>query len=148
MTEGPLDKRGLRDLFALGSLIPPLRPLLHALNRSLSRFNRYDSPKDVYVIGKPHTDKTRALTCLGGDRDRITTEIYDGQKWHELALTTDSLFIFPANLMSKQLNFEPTIHRYSVRKDQLLPIDPKPNISLMIGIVDQDYFKNLKKHFI
>jgi hypothetical protein len=114
----------------------------------LHRFNRYDSPEDAYVIGKPHTDTTRALTCLGGDRDRITTEIYDGQEWHELAFTTDSLFMFPANLMSKELNFEPTIHRYSIKKDTSFPTTSKPNISLVIGIVDQHYFKSLSKHFI
>lgn len=100
------------------------------------------------MIGKPHTDKTRALTCLGGDRDRITTEIYDGQKWHKLDFTCDSLFIFPSNFMSDKLNFEPTIHRYFINNDKSLPATPKPNISLMIGIVDKDYFKKLSNRFI
>ncbi len=147
MVEGPLDTRGVRDLFALGSLIPVLRPLLHAFNRSMRRFSRYRPPEDTHIIGNPHTDKSRALTCLGGDRDRITTEIHDGQEWHKLAYTTDSLYIFPSDLMSDQLNFEPTVHRYTIHKDESIPMTPKSNVTLMIGVIDQHYFQTIAKNF-
>ena len=147
MAEGLLDRKILRDLFALGSLVPGLRQSLHAFNQSLRPFSRYQVPDDAHIIGPPHTDASRTISCLGGDRDRITTEIYDGHQWHKLGFTPDSLYVFPSDALSNELNFEPTIHRYSTTKDRTYPVTDKPNVTLMIGIVNKNYFKPLAQNF-
>lgn len=147
MAEGPLDTKGLRDLFALASLVPGLRQPLHALNRLLRPFSRYPAPLDAHLIGAAHTDTSRAITCIGGDRDRITTEIHDGHQWHQLDFTPNSLFIFPADLMSEELNFQPTVHRYSTTKDRTRPTVEKPNVTLLLGLVNKAYFKSITHRF-
>ncbi len=127
----------MRDLFALCTLFPPLRALALALNRCLRRFELHEPPVGAQVIGQPHTDSARAITCLGGDRERMLTEILDETGWAPLSFETDSIYIMPSD-QCRAHDLEPTIHRYAIRHDEAGAERQRTstNATLLIGIVD------------
>ena len=61
---GVFDNNGLRDLFAFASLIPGLGALVHKLNRALDGNGEGTVPENFRIIGAPHTDGTKWITCL------------------------------------------------------------------------------------
>jgi hypothetical protein len=139
----PFDKNLISKLYRHASMIPGINFFLHLLNKSLYR--NYTYSKDLDIIAPQHIDAIRSFTLLAGDREAIVTEIFDGNQWHEIALTPKSLHMFPGNLLSKELGLEPTIHRYSLKKEvsDNNTIPPKPNLSLLLGLVDPKTFKPL-----
>ncbi len=139
-----LDVRLLRDVYAFGSLVPGVRQALVGINRYLSRHDRFKQPEGGFTIGKPHVDGTRLFTCLGGDRDRITTEVHDGESWHKLDMKDDSLYVFPAGVMSEELGIVPTLHRYFVDDDRSEAVNPPPNVTLVLGVLTAPYLDKLK----
>lgn len=132
MASSPFDKKLISTIYKHGSMIPGVNLILHQLNKTL--YQHYACSEEVDIIGPPHTDAIRSFTLLAGDRDAIITEIFDGNRWHELNLTPKSLHIFPSDLLSKELELEPTIHRYSIKKEiGDKNIRSKPNLTLLLG---------------
>lgn len=142
----PFDKKIVGRIFRFGSKIPGINLFLELLNRSV--FYRYLSPKDAAAIGPPHTDGIRTLTLLAGERDTIFTEIYDGKRWHEIPLTSKSLYILPSEFLSNKIGIKPTFHRISIRNNIGVNSESsKPNVTLLLGIVDAEKFKPFSKSF-
>jgi len=142
----PFDKSSISSIYRYCSKIPGLNYFLELLNRYV--FYKYTDREDAEVIGPPHIDYIRAQTLLAGDRESIVTEIYDGNCWYEIPLTPKSLHIFPGRFLSKEIGIKPTFHRYSMKKEVISKIaKPKPNITLLLGLVDPELFKPLAKHF-
>jgi hypothetical protein len=148
MAAGPFDKRWVRELFALGSLVPGVSQLIHKINNSFSDTKLAGLSGELNISGEAHFDSVRALTMLASDRDMISTEIFDGTHWHELPMDTNSLFIFPGKFLSKELGIEPALHRYSIKTQENQSITPKTNLTLLFGLVDRESFLPLSKFFM
>lgn len=135
-TVGFLSLRGLKDLFALGHLIPGINNLLDGLNKSLPGANKREVSENSILIGEPHVDN-KILTALISDRDIIKTQVYDEkqEQWVSLPLTIDSLAFFPARLMNKKLKISPTIHRILLSKVRDREEVLRPNITLNLSVV-------------
>lgn len=148
MAAGPFNLKLIRQLFALGSLIPRLSRVLHKINNSFIDTQRQGLAEGLNILGEPHLDSSRALTMLASDRDMISTDIFDGTQWHELPMDTNSLFIFPGTFLSEELGLEPTLHRYSIKTQENQSTTPKTNLSLLFGLVDRESYIPLSKFFM
>lgn len=135
-TTGFLGLRGLKDLYALGHLIPGINNILDGLNKSLPGANKREVSENAILIGEPHVDN-KILTALISDRDIIKTQVYDEkqEQWVTLPLTIDSLAFFPARLMNKKLQISPTIHRILLSKTRDGEEVLRPNITLNLSVV-------------
>ena len=56
----------------------------------------------------------------------------------------DSLYVFPAGVMSRELGIEPTLHRYFVDSDRSEAVDPPPNVTLVLGVLTRAYLDKLR----
>jgi hypothetical protein len=110
-TWGPLNRKGLADIFALISLAAPLRPLLDSFNTQFKRYDyQHTVPKGVNIIGKPHYDN-RYFSALSGDHSNIATEILVGKNWVHLPIDIDCFLVLPGLLAKKKFGLSPTLHR-------------------------------------
>lgn len=134
LAAGVFNTKGLRDLFAIASLIPWMGVFARKLKRSLvDKTNPKDS-EDYQVIGGPHVDGSNWLVGLTSQRDSIITEIHDGAQWVELPLTPYTLAIFPGQKIKGKLSVKPTEHRILIKKNKLRNF--QTNFTLNISIVD------------
>ena len=134
LAAGIFNTKGVRDLFAIASLIPGIGVFLRKLNRSLvDKTNSRDS-ESYQIIGGPHTDGNNWLVGLASERDSIITEIHDGAQWVELPLTPNTLAIFPGQKIKGKLAVEPTVHRILIKKNKVRNF--QTNFTLSINIVD------------
>jgi hypothetical protein len=110
MARGPFTLPGIADVYALLCLSPWIRSGLEKLN---ARFEKGDRKHAVAagqrIIGKPHYDG-RYFSALTGERDNIRTEVFDGRRWHDVALRPDELLVLPG-LAARKLGLKPTMHR-------------------------------------
>ena len=142
----PFDKSVFRKIYQYGSRLPVTNLLLNILNKTL--FTKYSDPVNADIVGPPHIDGSRSQTLLAGDRESIITEVYDGSYWHEIALTTSTLHIFPGKYLSKEIGIKPTYHRYSMKRGFSIDrTENSPNVTLLLGLVDANNFRALSKHF-
>ncbi len=142
----PFDKKSIAKIYKYGSRIPGINLFLDYLNRSV--FSNYSDFRDGEIVGPPHTDGIRSQTLLAGSRDSIVTEIYDGKSWHEIQLSTDSIYLFPGDYLSKEIGLEPTFHRYSMKKKINTDEESaKPNVTLLLGLLGAANFRSLSKYF-
>lgn len=148
MAAGPFNKKWIRDLYGLGSLVPGISHLLNKINNAFIQNSQERLPEGLRALGEPHIDGIRALTMLMSDRDVISTDIFDDYQWHEMQMDTESLFIFPGGFLSKELGLEPTLHRYSIKTHNNQTTTSKMNLTLLFGIVDLESFMPLSKFFI
>ncbi|MGI9542522.1 MAG: hypothetical protein ACR2MX_04635 [Cyclobacteriaceae bacterium] len=130
------DLKALRDLFALGSLIPGINILLRKINGFLFRFSKKKVPSDTLLVGEPHVDGPNILTALISNRDLLCTEVHGGKAgWVELPMSTDTLAIFPSEQLGKISTISPTTHRILFKETD----DPgeinKPNITLNLSVI-------------
>jgi hypothetical protein len=132
---GVFKRKGIRDLFAIASLIPGFRGLMATLNERMSVAGNGSTPKDFQVIGAPHFDSSRYITGLIGRRDNVDTQILWEDRWISLPVTADALAIFPSSKISSISNIPATRHRVLVHD---LPGDGSTasrNITLSLAIV-------------
>lgn len=133
---GVFDKKGLRDLFAIASLIPGLKGLMTMLNeRMLARVNW--SPKDYYTVGSPHVDGNKYITALSGRRDNLKTQILWEENWMSLPVTVDTLAIFPSKRISSLSDISATRHRVLLWELPDSESTAGQNITLSLSIVDR-----------
>jgi hypothetical protein len=110
-TWGPLNRKGLADIFALISLAAPLRPLFDSFNAQFKRYDyQHTVPEGVSIIGKPHYDD-RYFSALSGDRSNIATEILVGKNWVHLPIDMDCVVVLPGLLAEKKFGLRPMLHR-------------------------------------
>lgn len=131
------DFRWMRDLYALGTLIPGVNNVLRRINGSLLRFSKKHVPENAMIIGDPHVD-AKILTTLMSDRDVLKTEVYEnrrGRGWVELPLSCNSLAIFPSNLLSKKFKISPTTHRILLKKHNDGHEICKSNVTLNLSLI-------------
>jgi hypothetical protein len=120
----------LRDCTAFASLIPGLRDVLRRLNRSMIPFSHKCVQKGTRIIGSPHSDGSKIVSALLGERETITTEIRTGQQWVNLPLTPNRLTIIPGQQIDPHLGILPTWHRILVQENTPLEQPAKRNITL------------------
>lgn len=133
---GFLGVKGVKDLYALGHLVPGINFLLEGINKSLPEAQKRRVNGNAILIGEPHVDN-KILTGLVSDRDIVETEVYDDKRkqWVSLPVTTDSLVFFPARLMNKKSKIPPTLHRVLLSKARDREEVLRPNITLNISVV-------------
>ncbi len=131
-TARPFQRKFLREMFALGRMLPRVGPMLERINQyALQRSPQDLLPAGAEMAGEPHTDN-RLFSCLTSRRVGVRTEFLgeDGA-WRELPVNADSLVIFPGNLARQALGLEPTYHRI------LYTGDGEPgamNATMMVGL--------------
>lgn len=129
------NRRYLRHVYALMSLVPGVGRRVQYLNRKLS-----DSPYNFIPVGKtlvgpPHTDGSRYLTLLAGNRLVISTEIFDNGRWIEIPVAQNSLSILPTNLYEKRYGLPATVHRYLIARSDPKATADNLNVTLLIGVI-------------
>jgi hypothetical protein len=107
---GPLRHPGISDLFAMLSLAGPLRRSLARVNARFASSTRTAIPDGTLLIGKAHYDG-RYFSAMSGDRSNISTEVFDGKRWHELPMSRDSLVVVPGLHAEAEFGIKPTLHR-------------------------------------
>ena len=126
----------MRDLFALGNLIPGINIILRWINGFLFKFSDKEVPPNSLLVGEPHVDGPNFLTALISDRDLLCTEVHGGEEgWVELPLSSDSIAIFPSEQLSKVATIIPTIHRILFKTQMSSREIPKPNITLVLSVI-------------
>ncbi|MCA9422069.1 MAG: hypothetical protein KC592_13690 [Nitrospira sp.] len=135
MAKGVLNRKILRDLFGLSLLMPGMNGLLCRLNALLDKGPIDPSEKGRLTIGAGHVDGSKLLTGLASERDILTTQIYTGERWVDLPLTSDSLAIFPSQKITKEFGFAPTVHRILMEKETPSGGGTKRNVTLSLSIV-------------
>lgn len=134
LINGPFDLYFISKLFRYISMIPILNLVLNPINRIF--FKKYSRKlTDYEIIGPAHVD-SRSFTMLMGNRDAIVTEVYDNESWHEIELSPRSMHVFPGKCFHKEIGLKPTYHRYSIFNKATNNGNRKPNITLLLGIVD------------
>lgn len=133
---GVFKRKGIRDLFAIASLIPGFRGLIATLNEKMSVAGEGWTPKDFTVIGAPHFDGGRYITGLIGRRDNLDTQILWEDSWISLPVTADALTIFPSSKISSVSNIPATRHRVLVHDLSGDGGTASHNITLNLAIVD------------
>jgi hypothetical protein len=136
---GPFNTRVVRDLFAVLSLVPGFRSLLHQANGFLTGLDHKNVSEGMRIVGDPHVDSEKVLTALASDRDVLITEVYDGKRWVELPLSPDTLTILPCEKMTKY-RVAPTVHRILIKDRTLTSTLSKSNATLGLAVVERGKF--------
>jgi hypothetical protein len=131
---GLFDIRYLRDCTAFASLVPGLREVLRKFNKWMMPFSHKYVQGDTRIIGSPHCDGSKILTAMLSERETLTTEIYTGQQWLTLPLTSDRLTIIPSLKINPHLGILPTLHRILVQKHPPIDQPAKRNITLSLTV--------------
>lgn len=137
---GPLRHPGISDLFAFMSLAGPLQRSLERINARFASSTRTAVPDDALLIGKAHYDG-RYFSAMCGDRSNISTEIFDGKKWHELPMSRDSLIVVPGLDAQADFGIKPTLHRilHRLTESDSRAGDASPaNVTLLFGTVKRN----------
>ena len=108
---GPLARKGVCDLFALLSLLRPIRGALRHVNGKFEPSDIVNSTDERFtLIGKPHCDG-RYFSALCGDRESIRTEAWMDGRWVELPIGLDHVVVLPGLLAEKHFGIRPVMHR-------------------------------------
>ncbi|MBT3586214.1 MAG: hypothetical protein HN509_15005 [Halobacteriovoraceae bacterium] len=137
---GPFAIRFIRDLFAWCFYLPILRTIVNKLNSFFDKRPVDQLEEDRELIGPGHFDGARHLTLLASDRDVMRTDAFDGEKWHELALSTDNFLVFPGGVYNGSPAVKPTLHRYSIAKETPLVNVKSSNITMVLAIATREMF--------
>ena len=133
---GLFQRKGIRDLFGIASLIPGFGGLLSALNERMSVVGEDSTPKDHYVIASAHVDDTRYITGLMGLRENLDTEIRWEERWISLPVTADAIALFPSARITSLTDISATRHRVLVHDIPDGEGTPTRNITVSLAIVD------------
>ncbi len=136
MAAGIFQTKYIRDCFAVSSLVPGVKTLLHWVNACFAHEQKLHRPTNSIVIGADHVDLSKYFSCLAGDRDNIRTQIYTGKKWMDVDLTPNTLAIFPSQKSRKAFGLTPTRHRVLFEENQGGRSESKDNVTLGFFITD------------
>jgi hypothetical protein len=131
---GLFDEPYVRDCTAFASLIPGLCKVLHKFNQWMMPFSHKNVQGNSRLIGTPHCDGSKILTAMLSERETLTTEIYTGQQWLTLPLTSSHLSIIPSLKINPHLGILPTLHRILVQEHPPLKQPVKRNITLSLAV--------------
>lgn len=137
-TKGFFQAKYLRDLYACGSVVPGLGRLLRSINARAGNGRYYALEDDRILAGPPHIDDARFLTMLCGNRDAVTTEVFDGDRWQEIPITTNDLSVFPGARFRGNGEVEPVVHRYTICDNPAAPSCGAENVTLLIGTIPRE----------
>jgi hypothetical protein len=132
---GMFDKKVIRDLFAILSLIPGPRELVTMLNNRMRVASDGCLPSDYFVVGGPHIDEGKYITGLIGCRHNLHTQIFSGKRWVPLPVTSDTMTILPGLKISSLNNISPTRHRVVLQNPLKSEGAAAQNITLSLSIV-------------
>jgi hypothetical protein len=133
---GMFKPKGVRDLFAIASLMPGFRGLLTALNDRMSEANESTLPENFKVIAPAHVDRTRYITALMGRRDNLDTQVLWDGRWVSLPITDDAMALFPSLKLSSVSDIPATSHRVLVHDLSGETDGASGNITLTLAVVD------------
>jgi hypothetical protein len=136
LANGVFKRKGIRDLFAIASLIPGFRGFMATLNEKMSIASDVSTPKDFQVIAPAHFDNARYITGLMGRRANLDTQILWGDRWISLPVTADALALFPSFKIGSVSNIPATRHRVLVNDFSGDGAGASRNITLTLAIVD------------
>jgi len=132
---GLFQRKGIRDLFAIASLIPGFGGLLSALNEKMWVGDGL-TPKDHQMIASAHVDDTRYITGLMGRRQNLDTEIRWEDRWISLPVTADAIALFPSARITSLSDIPATRHRVLVHDIPEGGGTLSRNITVSLAIVD------------
>jgi len=133
---GLFKPKGIRDLFAIASLVPGFRRILTALNDRMSETGEGAVPEDFKVIAPAHIDRTRYITALMGRRDNLNTQVLWNGRWVSLPITDNAMALFPSLKLSSISDIPATIHRVLVHDPSGEAGIASQNITLTLAVVD------------
>ena len=133
---GLFKPKGIRDLFAIASLVPGFRRILTALNERMSATGEGAVPKASKVIAPAHIDRTRYITALMGRRDNLNTQVLWNGRWVSLPITDNAMALFPSLKLSSISDIPATIHRVLVHDPSGEAGIASQNITLTLAVVD------------
>lgn len=142
---GLFNKKIIRDLYAVASLIPGIQRFICMLNDRMLPSNN-SVPKDHYLLNRPHCDSGKYLTALVGSRDNVQTDILGLQQWIRLPITASTLAIFPSPKLTSHTGILPTVHRVLLQDYGQKPEFARQNVSLSLSIVDPPQRAELKAY--
>ena len=132
---GVFDKRLVRDLYAVASLVPAMQRFICMLNnRSLASTDSV--PKDHHLLNRPHCDGGKYVTALVGSRDNVHTDVLGRREWIRLPVTASTLAIFPSPKLKSHTGIAPTVHRVLLEVSGKEREFAKQNVTLSLSIVD------------
>lgn len=132
---GMFDKKIVRELFAIASLIPGLRELVTMLNERMSTADGSSLPDDYYVIGGPHIDEGKYLTGLIGRRHNLHTEICWDKRWIPVPVSSETMTIIPCLQISSLNDIPATRHRVVLQSSLGNENTTAKNVTLSLSIV-------------
>jgi hypothetical protein len=132
---GVFDKRIIRDLYAVATLIPAIQRFICMLNDRI-RTSTNSVPKEQYLLNRPHCDSGKYVTALVGSRDNVRTDVLGQRQWIRLPITASTLAIFPSPKLSSYTGIAPTVHRVLLEEDATKCELAKQNVTLSLSIVD------------
>ncbi len=133
---GIFKTKGIKDLFAVASLIPGLSRVTEALNDKISAAQEGAIPKDFHVMAPSHIDRTRYVTGLMGRRANLDTQILWDDRWISLPVTDESLAIFPSARISSVSDIPATRHRVLVHEPPDRVNSASRNVTVSLAVVD------------
>ena len=141
LAAGPFAYHRVKDLFALGMLVPGIKNILSLSNEWFKRNHSEQATETQRIVHAPHIDSTKYVTALASDRDVLTTQVWHDGEWIDLPLSIDSIAIFPSRKLSKLLSIKPTYHRVLMKqpvtkKATTDNVATRSNVTLSLGIID------------
>lgn len=133
---GMFKAKGIRDLFAIASLVPGFRGLLTALNDRMSETGEDATPEGFEVMAPAHIDRTRYITALMGRRDNLNTQVLWNGRWVSLPITDDAMALFPSLKLSSVSDIAATTHRVLVHDPSGEAGVALQNVTLTLAVVD------------
>ncbi len=140
---GLFDTRYVRHLYALLTLLPFVGKLFLSVNDFFRNSAYYRVPNDQLLVGSPHTDKSRFITMLTGDRQSMTTEFFADGQWCKVPVERGLLSIFPNEPYAQLTGAQATIHRYMVERQSRDSTHISPNVTLSIGLISRMQVQDL-----
>jgi hypothetical protein len=134
---GVFDKKVVRELFAIASLVPGLDDFVTELNNRWSDTRKDASMDDDYVIGGPHFDHNKYVTGLIGSRYNLQTQIWSANRWVSLPVTQDAITIVPGVKIGSLNNIPPTRHRIVLKSSLKSEDAAQRNVTLGLSVVDR-----------
>lgn len=132
---GVFDKKIIRDLYAVATLIPAMQRFISMVNnRNLPSTNAV--PKDHYLLNRSHSDTGKYVTALVGSRDNVRTDVLGLREWIRLPVTASTLAIFPSPKLKSHTGIAPTVHRVLLEGNAEKTEFAKQNVTLSLSIVD------------
>lgn len=133
---GIFDRKLIRDIYALGSMMPFVGGVLRSLDKRMASAIAESVPNKHFLLGRSHVDDGKYLTALAGIRDNLYTQVLAGEAWIPLQVVPDTLAIFPSSKITALTGIPATYHRVLLRELNGNATNGG-NVSLALSVVDR-----------